>query len=206
MSSNAIVGAHGRDITAAETADMAAQPTKPSGPTTFHDVLEALNPLQYLPVIGSIYRVATGEEGSSTLQTAVSLVSGLAMGGPIGLLTSMAGTIAEHYFNVEHYARSLIAPSASPAAPVALASAKVATPATTPAQTSAVAPAGPSTAAAASPPSPATAATTPPALAPAIVTDAPVQAATAHLAAQAVATYTQIAQLSDRVVPGGREA
>lgn len=92
---------------------------------TFHDLLDALNPLQYLPVIGTIYRVVTGDQGSPGVRTAVSMVSGLLMGGPFGLLTSMAGDLFERLVHPEAAMHTLLA-GASPAtraaepAPVAI--------------------------------------------------------------------------------------
>lgn len=52
---------------------------------SFHSILSALNPLQLIPVVGSIYRAVTGDEGDPTVRFFGSLaVSGLT-GGPIGL-------------------------------------------------------------------------------------------------------------------------
>jgi hypothetical protein len=62
---------------------------------SFHDFLSAINPLQYLPVVGTIYRAVTGDVIPEPLPRAGSLlVSGL-LGGPIGVITSIATTIAE---------------------------------------------------------------------------------------------------------------
>ncbi len=122
MAANAITGPHGRDVTQAEAAWSTPKPAAPNTPITFHDVLDALNPLQFLPVVGTIYRVATGDEGSPPLRTAVSLIGGVLTGGPVGLLTSIAGILVEHVFHLEHLARSLVAPSGAAAetgAPIA---------------------------------------------------------------------------------------
>lgn len=52
---------------------------------SFHSILSALNPLQLIPVVGSIYRAVTGDEGDPNVRFFGSLaVSGLT-GGPIGL-------------------------------------------------------------------------------------------------------------------------
>jgi hypothetical protein len=62
---------------------------------SFHDVLSAMNPLQYLPVVGTIYRAVTGDVIPEALRLGGSmLVSGL-LGGPIGLGVNIATTIAE---------------------------------------------------------------------------------------------------------------
>ena len=68
---------------------------------TFHDVLSALNPLQYLPVVGTIYRAVTGDvipEGLRRLGSM--LVSGL-LGGPIGLGINMVTTLAEKITGID---------------------------------------------------------------------------------------------------------
>jgi hypothetical protein len=62
---------------------------------TFHQLLSAINPLQYLPVVGTIYRALTGDVIPEALREGGSmLVSGL-LGGPIGIITSIATTLAE---------------------------------------------------------------------------------------------------------------
>ena len=62
---------------------------------TFHQFLSAINPLQYLPVVGTIYRAVTGDAIPEALRDGGSaLVSGL-LGGPIGLITSIVTTLVE---------------------------------------------------------------------------------------------------------------
>jgi len=126
MAANAISGAHGRDISAAEAA-WSSHPAvalgTPTNPVTFDDVLSAMNPLQYLPVVGTIYRVLTGDDANPGLRTAISMVSGLLLGGPIGLLTNIGGALAEHFFPFEQMARSAITGGSTRPAPVATASA-----------------------------------------------------------------------------------
>ena len=63
---------------------------KASSGLSFGDVLSDLNPLQYLPVVGTIYRAVTGDTIPRPLREAGSLlVSGL-MGGPVGVATNLA--------------------------------------------------------------------------------------------------------------------
>jgi len=77
----------------------AAQP--PSPHVRFIDVLSALNPLQYLPVVGTIYRAVTGDTIPEALRLGGSfLVSGL-ISGPIGILTTAAITIAEKITGID---------------------------------------------------------------------------------------------------------
>ena len=56
----------------------------------FHELLSELNPLQYIPVIGTLYRSVTGDTIPQAALTVGSLVfSGLA-GGPVGLAIGAA--------------------------------------------------------------------------------------------------------------------
>jgi hypothetical protein len=54
------------------------------GHVTFDEFLRALNPLHHLPVIGTIYRAATGE----TIQPALRVLGGAVTGGPLGALSA----------------------------------------------------------------------------------------------------------------------
>lgn len=51
---------------------------------TFGDVLDMVNPLQHLPIIGPIYRELTGD----TLSPGARLIGGTLFGGPLGLMAS----------------------------------------------------------------------------------------------------------------------
>jgi hypothetical protein len=57
---------------------------------TFHELLSELNPLQYVPVVGTIYRAVTGDTIPETAREAGSLVVSGLMGGPIGIATNVA--------------------------------------------------------------------------------------------------------------------
>jgi hypothetical protein len=87
---------------------------------SFHDVLSALNPLQYLPVVGTIYRAVTGDvipEGLRRLGSM--LVSGL-LGGPIGLGINIATTLAEKASGIDPekiVAGQINSPAAVPTVP-----------------------------------------------------------------------------------------
>jgi len=56
------------------------------GGLTFGDVLDMVNPLQHLPIIGPIYRELTGD----TLSPGARLIGGTLFGGPLGLMASAA--------------------------------------------------------------------------------------------------------------------
>lgn len=61
------------------------------GETSFGEFLSALNPLQHLPGIGTIYRAVTGD----TIAPAYRVVGGFLMGGPVGAIASAVGALAE---------------------------------------------------------------------------------------------------------------
>jgi hypothetical protein len=57
---------------------------------TFHNLLSELNPLQYLPILGTIYRAVTGDTIPEAARTIGSFVVSGLIGGPIGLATNAA--------------------------------------------------------------------------------------------------------------------
>jgi hypothetical protein len=84
---------------------------------SFHDVLSDLNPLQYLPVVGTIYRAATGDVIPEPLRRLGSLlVSGL-LGGLAGVAISLVTTVAEKITGVDpdKIAAAHFHPAATPA-------------------------------------------------------------------------------------------
>lgn len=65
------------------------------GDTSFREMLHALNPLQHLPVIGTIYRAITGDTIPAPMRVFGSIVAGLLTGGPIGMATGIIGCFLE---------------------------------------------------------------------------------------------------------------
>jgi hypothetical protein len=63
--------------------------------SSFNKLLSAMNPLQYLPVVGTLYRAITGDVIPEAVRRIGSLVVSGLLGGPIGLVVSIATTIAE---------------------------------------------------------------------------------------------------------------
>ena len=61
------------------------------GEMRFDEFLEGLNPLHHLPVIGMIYRGATGRE----LHPTVRVLGGLLLGGPAGLVATVGLALLE---------------------------------------------------------------------------------------------------------------
>ncbi|MBC8791834.1 MAG: hypothetical protein C6Y20_09515 [Tagaea sp. CACIAM 22H2] len=57
----------------------------------FGDLLQALNPLQNLPIVGTIYRGLTGE----TIEPSARVLGGLIYGGPIGIASALVNAIVE---------------------------------------------------------------------------------------------------------------
>lgn len=54
------------------------------GAPSFKDLLDVVNPLQQLPVVGTLYRAASGDE----ISTFSRLAGGALLGGPIGFLAA----------------------------------------------------------------------------------------------------------------------
>jgi hypothetical protein len=52
---------------------------------TFADLIDLINPLQHLPIIGTIYRAITGNE----ISPGARLAGGMLFGGPIGLASAV---------------------------------------------------------------------------------------------------------------------
>lgn len=63
---------------------------EPSAELDFSDFLDVINPLQHIPVIGSIYRAITGDEISGPAR----IVGGALFGGPIGFVGGIINAIA----------------------------------------------------------------------------------------------------------------
>lgn len=118
-------------LPAGAASSQAPNPSSPahgSGGGLFHELLSDLNPLQYIPVIGTIYRVITGDQGNPTLRFVASLGTSFALGGPIGVAITagekLAGidpeqavlNVARHLFHLGHAEQPIATTSASPAA------------------------------------------------------------------------------------------
>ena len=63
--------------------------------SAFHQLLSELNPLQYLPVVGTIYRAVTGDTIPEAARIAGSMVVSGLMGGPVGLAINVGTTLFE---------------------------------------------------------------------------------------------------------------
>lgn len=58
---------------------------------SFWDLLDVVNPLQHIPVVGTLYRAITGD----TIKAPARIVGGALFGGPIGAMASIANAIYE---------------------------------------------------------------------------------------------------------------
>ncbi len=138
-------------LTAASPATSPAKPQtspNPSHPSGFfRSLLSDLNPLQYIPVVGSIYRAITGDQGNPDLRFVASLGTSFAMGGPVGV----GITVAEKVTGIDpeaiglHLLGRLFHPASRPAAGTAAPSSPAASPASAqpvPAQPAPAQPAG----------------------------------------------------------------
>ena len=59
---------------------------------TFRDVIDAINPLNHIPIVSDLFASATDHKAS----TASKLIGGTLLGGPIGFVTSLATVIFEN--------------------------------------------------------------------------------------------------------------
>jgi hypothetical protein len=105
---------------------------------SFGELLSALNPLQHIPVIGSLYREMTGEE----LHPAARVVGGAIIGGPIGLVASAFNAILEQATGRDAVGQviALFKDDDAPATSIATAEPTAAEPAATSAELASVAP------------------------------------------------------------------
>jgi hypothetical protein len=82
------------------TAQRPSAATQPQ-PSFFHRLLSELNPLQYVPVVGTIYRAITGDTIPETARLAGSLVVSGLTGGPIGLAINLGTTALEKLTGID---------------------------------------------------------------------------------------------------------
>ena len=82
-------------------ASMGPNGSDSDGGVSFRDVLSALNPLQYLPVVGTIYRALTGDQIAEPLRYIGSMVASALMGGPVGVLINAATTMFQRAIGID---------------------------------------------------------------------------------------------------------
>src|ERR1700722_11586357 len=126
------------EVTSASSATAASPPVAADHHgVPFRHTLPAPNPLQYLPVVGTIYRAVTGDVIPEPLRFFGSLlVSGL-LGGPMGVALSLATTAAEKITGIDP---EKIVAAQFHSAPAPLMASAIKVPTTSPAPTAAPAP------------------------------------------------------------------
>ncbi|HEY0837688.1 MAG TPA: hypothetical protein VGE72_27480, partial [Azospirillum sp.] len=67
------------------------EPYDQPGEMSFLDFLDVVNPLQHIPIVGTIYRSLTGD----TIKPAQQVMGGMLWGGPLGAATSIFGAVVE---------------------------------------------------------------------------------------------------------------
>ncbi len=75
--------------------------TPPSHHWNFRQFLSELNPLQYIPVLGTIYRAVTGDTIPETARDVGSLVVSGLTGGPVGVAINLGMLAAEKITGVD---------------------------------------------------------------------------------------------------------
>ncbi len=95
-----------------------SQPSKTSSEQSlsFSDFLSVINPLQHIPLVGSIYRAVTGD----TISPVSRVIGGLLFGGPVGLIASAFNAIIEQTQGKDlgDQALALLSPDKGTPAPV----------------------------------------------------------------------------------------
>jgi hypothetical protein len=81
----------------------------------FGDLLQAINPLQHIPVVSTLYREITG----TTIEPAARIIGGLVFGGPLGVASALVNAVVESASgkDVGGHIASLVKPDADPNAP-----------------------------------------------------------------------------------------
>ena len=83
--------------------DSAYRPPAPPAPrqSLFRQFLSELNPLQYIPVIGTLYRAVTHDTIPQTAREAGSLVVSFLTGGPVGVALNLGALAAEKLTDID---------------------------------------------------------------------------------------------------------
>jgi hypothetical protein len=87
--------------TATSTTHLVVKAPAPAQHGGFREFLSELNPLQYIPVLGTIYRAVTGDTIPETARDAGSLVVSGLTGGPIGVAVNLATLAAEKVTGID---------------------------------------------------------------------------------------------------------
>ena len=83
------------------TSQPAAAPVTKPRRGFFRMLLSELNPLQYVPVVGTIYRAVTGDTIPEAARFAGSLVVSGLTGGPVGVAVNVGTSALEHVLGLD---------------------------------------------------------------------------------------------------------
>lgn len=86
---SSLVGSQGSDTLNAYSPQ--GQTTKTDEQFTFGDLIDMVNPLHHIPVIGHLYREITGDEIKSTSR----IIGGAAFGGPFGAASALVDSVVK---------------------------------------------------------------------------------------------------------------
>ena len=86
---------------ASPVTEVTVRAPRPGPSAQFHELLSELNPLQYVPVVGTIYRSLTGDTIPETARIAGSLVVSGLTGGPIGVAINLAALAVEKTLGID---------------------------------------------------------------------------------------------------------
>ncbi len=71
--------------------DIGYESTTPDDDYSFGDVIDIINPLHHLPVVGTLYRKFTGD----TIKSFASIIGGAIFGGPVGAVSGTVNAIVK---------------------------------------------------------------------------------------------------------------
>ena len=87
--------------TAGVSPDGAARPPAANHHRSFREFLSELNPLQYIPVIGTLYRAITGDTIPEVAREVGSMVFSGLTGGPVGVAINVASLAVEKAIGID---------------------------------------------------------------------------------------------------------
>lgn len=86
---------------AAPASQTAVSGTAAAPEVSFTDVLSALNPLHYLPGVGTIYRAITGDRPPEAMRAIGAVIVGGLLGGPVGAAISAVTSFLMHVSGID---------------------------------------------------------------------------------------------------------
>lgn len=112
---NALAPANGTTFDPSVRPDIAYETVPEEDGYSFGDVIDMINPLQHLPVIGMLYRKFTGD----TIKPFASIIGGALFGGPVGAVSSTVNAIVKDRTgkDVGENALSMVGIDVAPAKP-----------------------------------------------------------------------------------------